>query len=138
VLPETRGGGFGTALWDTAASHLETIGVARVNADAVGDEAGERFLERRGFEHIRTVVISSLDPRRVSPAELAERRAAAERDGYRLAPYTEVDVDALYALELALSADEPGEEEPRQLTLDEWRADMFEGPDMTQEAASPS
>ena len=135
VLAEARGRELGSALWEAAEGHLNEIGVARVNADVVGDEGGERFLERRGFEQIRTVVISAVDPRRVDAAELARRRAHAERDGYRLVPYAEVDVDALYALELALSADEPGEDEPRQLSFDEWRADLFEGPDMTLEGS---
>jgi len=135
ILPEARGRGLGSKLWEAAERHLEAIGVARVNADTVGDEAGEHFLERRGFERIRTVVISAVDPRRVNPAELARRLAAAERDGYRLVPYAEVDVEALYALELALSADEPGEDEPRQLSFDEWRAELLAGPDMTPEGS---
>jgi RimJ/RimL family protein N-acetyltransferase len=78
---------------------------------------------------------SSPPSRRVDGDELAERRAAAERSGYRLAPYAEVDVHALFALELSLSADEPGEDEPRQLTFEEWREDLFDGPDMTQEGS---
>jgi RimJ/RimL family protein N-acetyltransferase len=131
VLPEVRGRGLGRALWDAAERHLDAIGVARVNADAVGDEAGERFLGRRGFALVRTVVISAVDPRRIDAAELSEERAGARREGYRLVPYAEVDVDALYALELALSADEPGENEPRQLSFEEWRRDLFDGPDMT-------
>jgi RimJ/RimL family protein N-acetyltransferase len=135
VLPAARGRGVGTALWQLAEEHLEAIGVARVNADVVGDEAGARFLERRWFAPVRTVVISGLDPRRVDGDELPGRREAAERAGYRLVPYDEVDVHALFTLELALSADEPGEEEPRQLSFEEWRQDLFEGPDMTQEGS---
>jgi len=131
VLAEARGRELASALWEAAEGHLNEIGVARVNADVVGDEGGERFLERRGFAQIRTAVISAVDPRRVGPAELARRREDAERDGY----FLEVDVDALYALEPALSADEPGEDEPRQLSFDEWRADLFEGPDMTLEGS---
>jgi GNAT superfamily N-acetyltransferase len=135
VLPAARGRGVGTALWQLAEEHVEAIGVARVNADVVGDEAGARFLERRGFAPVRVVVISAVDPRRVDGDELSGRREAAERTGYRLVPYAEVDVHALFKLELALSADEPGEEEPRQLSFEEWRQDLFEGPDMTQEGS---
>jgi ribosomal protein S18 acetylase RimI-like enzyme len=107
VLPAARGRGVGTALWQLAEEHLDAIGVARVNADVVGDEAGARFLERRGFAPVRTVVISAVDPRRVDGDELAGRREAAERAGYLLMPYAEVDVHALFTLELTLSADEP-------------------------------
>jgi RimJ/RimL family protein N-acetyltransferase len=49
--------------------------------------------------------------------------------------YIEVDVPALFALELSLSADEPGEDEPRQLTFEEWREDLFDGPDVTHEGS---
>ncbi|HUI37148.1 MAG TPA: GNAT family N-acetyltransferase [Gaiellaceae bacterium] len=52
-----------------------------------------------------------------------------------MAPYAEVDVHALFALELSLSADEPGEDEPRQLTFEEWREDLFDGPDLTREGS---
>lgn len=130
VLPEARGRGLGGALWEAAERHLEAIGVARINADVVGDETGAAFLERRGFAHARTVVISAVDPRAVDAAALTARRAAAVLEGYGLAPYAEVDVHALYALELALSTDEPGEDEPRRLTFDEWCSELFDGPDL--------
>lgn len=48
VRPEARRRGLGSALWELAEKHLDAIGVARINADVVGDEAGARFLERRG------------------------------------------------------------------------------------------
>jgi RimJ/RimL family protein N-acetyltransferase len=135
VLPAARGRGAGTALWQRVEKHFDAIGVARINADVVGDEAGARFLEGRGFAPVRTVVASAVDPRRVDGDELAERRAAAERAGYGLVPYALVDVHALFALELSLSADEPGEDEPRRLTFEEWRVDLFDAPDLTQEGS---
>jgi RimJ/RimL family protein N-acetyltransferase len=49
--------------------------------------------------------------------------------------YIEVDVPALFALELSLSADEPGEDEPRQLTFAEWREGLFDAPDLTHEGS---
>jgi GNAT superfamily N-acetyltransferase len=135
VLPQARGRGLGTALYAAAERHFDAIGVARVNADAVGDEAGARFLDERGFVHIRTVVVSAVDPRAILSAELSERRVDAERDGYRLVPYAAVEMEALYTLELGLSADEPGEDEPRLLSFDEWRAELFEDPDLTLEGS---
>ena len=138
VLPAARGRGVGTALWQLAEEHLDAIGVARINADVVGDEAGARFLEGRGFVPVRTVVISAVDPHLVDGDDLAERRRAGKQTGYRLVPYAEVDVHALFALELSLSADEPGEDELRQLTFEEWRQDFFEGADMTREGSLPS
>jgi RimJ/RimL family protein N-acetyltransferase len=84
---------------------------------------------------VRTVVISAVDPRQVSAAELAERREAAVRNAYRPVPYAEVDAHALFELDVALSGDEPGESEPRRLSFEEWRSDLFEGPDMTQDGS---
>jgi GNAT superfamily N-acetyltransferase len=134
VLPAARGCGFGSALWNAAEQHLADAGVARINADAL-DEAGAGFLERRGFAPVRTVVISALDPRDVPAAELESRRAAAEREGYRPVAYSGVDVEALFELDVGLSGDEPGESEPRRMSFEEWRSDLFEGPDMTQEGS---
>lgn len=135
VLPAARGRGLGTALWKAAERHLAAAGVARINADVVGDDTGARFLERHGFAPVRTVIVSAVDPRRISERDLAAWRAAVERGGYRLAPYAEVDPRALYELDLALSADEPGESEPRRLSFEEWRSDLLEGPDLTQQGS---
>jgi RimJ/RimL family protein N-acetyltransferase len=135
VLPAARGRGVGTSLWRLAEQHLDEIGVARINADVFGDEAGARFLERRGFTPVRTIVISAVDPSRIDGDELAERRDKAERAGYGLVPYAEVDAPTLFALELSLSADEPGEDELRQLTFEEWREDLFDTPDLTREGS---
>jgi GNAT superfamily N-acetyltransferase len=135
VLPQARGRGLGGELWERAERHLSAVGVARINADAVGEADGERFLERRGFDHRRTVVVSAVDPRSVHSAELATRRAQAEREGYRLAPYANADLDALYRLELEASGDEPGEEGLRELSVEEWRHELLEQPDFTREGS---
>jgi len=135
VLPQARGRGIGSALWDAAEQHLAVAGAARINADALEDETGVPFLERRGFAPVRALAISAVDPRGVSAAELADRRAEAGRDGFLVAPYAEVDPHALYELDLAVSGDEPGEDEARRLTFDEWRSDLLDGPDMTQEGS---
>lgn len=135
VLPQARGRGIGSALWEAAELHLAAAGVARINADSLEDETGAAFLERRGFASVRALAISAVDPRGVSAAELAERREAAERDGLRVVTYAEVDPHALYELDLAVSGDEPGEDEARRLTFDEWRDDLFDGPDLTKEGS---
>ena len=131
VLPRARGRGLGTKLWELAEEHLASTGVARINADAVGDAEGERFLLRRGFEPTRRVVISAVDPRRVDPAELAAGREAFEHAGYRLVPYARADPVTLHRFEQALSADEPGEAGPRRMSFEEWHQEFFESPDVT-------
>lgn len=86
VLPEFRGRGLGSELWQLAERHVAGLDVERVNADVVGDPAGGRFLKDRGFVQVRTVVISSLDPRFVEFGELETRRSRAEADGYGSSP----------------------------------------------------
>jgi GNAT superfamily N-acetyltransferase len=135
VLPEARGRRLGTRLWELAEQHVWTLGVDRVNADVVGDAAGARFLDERGYEHVRTVVVSAVDPRSVSPGELVTRRARAERDGYRIVPYEDVDLAALYRLDMEASDDAPGEDSPHALSFEEWRRDLLDQPDLTHEGS---
>jgi RimJ/RimL family protein N-acetyltransferase/N-acetylglutamate synthase-like GNAT family acetyltransferase len=135
VLPEARRRGLGSELWELAGQHLSAVGVERVNADAVGDAEGERFLRRRGLVQRRTVVVSAADPCLVDPAELATRRERAELDGYRLLPYAEADLHSLYRLDMEAIDDEPGEEAPHELSFEEWRRDLLESPDLTHEGS---
>ena len=135
VLPDARLRGLGGALWELAERHVRSLGVERVNADAVGDTAGERFLRRRGFEHARTVVISAVEPDTVDPAELPRRRAQVEVKGYGLARYADVDLAELYRLDLEASDDAPGDDAPPEISFDEWRRDLLEQPDLTHEGS---
>jgi GNAT superfamily N-acetyltransferase len=135
VLPEARGRGLGGKLWELAERHVSELGAERVNADAVGDADGERFLEQRGFSHARTVVISAVDPRSVDLGELAARQAQAEADGYRLLSYAEAELPALYGLDMEASDDAPGEDLPHELTFEDWKRDLIEQPDLTHEGS---
>jgi GNAT superfamily N-acetyltransferase len=126
VLPRARRRGLGAELWELAEEHLASIGVARINADVVDDARGERFLRRSGFEPTRRVVISAVDPQRVVAG-----REAFLRAGYRLVPYARADPVALHRLEQGLSADEPGQEEPRRMTFEEWQREFLGSPDLT-------
>lgn len=135
VLPEFRGRGLGSELWQLAERHVAGLDVERVNADVVGDPAGGRFLKDRGFVQVRTVVISSLDPRFVEFGELETRRSRAEADGYRLLSYAEADLEALYGLDLQAGDDSPGGDAPHELSFEEWRRDLLEQPDLTHEGS---
>ena len=98
VLPERRGHGLGGELLHVALSHLTGVGgVERVQTWAA--EEGAAFLERRGWVRRRERVLSAVDtvPARVEPPV-----------GVSLVPLREVDHRALYALDQACSADEPG------------------------------
>jgi RimJ/RimL family protein N-acetyltransferase/ribosomal protein S18 acetylase RimI-like enzyme len=135
VLPRARGRGLGDGLWKLAEEHISTLGLERVNADVVGDRAGERFLERRGFTDVRTVVVSAVDPRSADLGEVEARRARAWRDGYRLASFADADLPALYRLDMAAGNDSPGEDAPRELSFQEWRCELLEHPDLTHEGS---
>lgn len=135
VLPDARGRGLGTELWELVERHVSALEVERINADVVGDAAGERFLKQRGFTQDRTIVISSVDPRLVDLGELDQRRARAEADGYRLGSYADVDLQALYRLDIEASDDEPGEESPHELSFEEWEREIAELPDLSREGS---
>jgi RimJ/RimL family protein N-acetyltransferase len=135
VLAEARGRALGRELWELAQRHVAGLGVERINADAIGDAAGSRFLERRGFVRVRTVVISAVDPRSADLRELEARLARAEADGYRLLSYSDADLPALYRLDMEASDDSPGEDAPHELTFEEWRRDLLEQPDLTHEGS---
>jgi N-acetylglutamate synthase-like GNAT family acetyltransferase len=52
VLAQARGPGLSRELWELAQRHVAGLGVERINADAIGDAAGSRFLARRGFVRV--------------------------------------------------------------------------------------
>ena len=128
VLPEARGRGIGGELWDLAERHVAELGVERVNADAVGDQAGERFLLARGFEHARTVVVSAVDPRSASTA-------VEPPPGYRLVPLADADLERLHRLDREVSGDTPGEAEGYEHSFEEWRRELARPPDFAAEGS---
>jgi GNAT superfamily N-acetyltransferase len=98
VAPERRRQGLGTALLGAALGHLESLGVARVQAWAA--DPGAEFLERRGWQRARERVLSTLER---APA------AIAPPTGVELVPLSSVAPPELYELDKVCSADEPGD-----------------------------
>jgi RimJ/RimL family protein N-acetyltransferase len=135
VLPRARNLGLGGELWRPAEEHVSTLGVERINADVVGDPAGERFLRAREFREYRRVVISAVDPRSVDLGELDFRLGRAAEAGYRLATYDDVDLGALYRLDMEATDDSPGEDAPHEISFEEWRRDLLEQPDLAREGS---
>jgi GNAT superfamily N-acetyltransferase len=134
VLPHARGRGFGGRLYELALDHVAAIGADRVQSEVVGDEAGERFLAKRAFAPSRTVVISALDPRRVSGAQLEERRRRAEAQGVPGSPLRGVGSRA--------SPPARRRDERRRARRGraarapaEWRRELLELPDFTNEGS---
>jgi len=131
ILPRARGRGLGRRLFELAGDHLAALGLERIHSDVVGDAAGERFLAARGFSQTRRIVISAVDPRGVDGRELAGRRSAAATAGYRLATYAQVDLERLHRLDIEAGDDSPGDDEPYELSFEEWRHELLEQPDFT-------
>lgn len=129
VLPEQRQRSLGGTLWKLAEEHVAGLGLERVNTDVVGDEAGARFLERRGFRPYRSVVISHVDPRRVDVGDVEPPT------GYALATYAELDPHALYELDKEAGDDSPGEDAPHDVTFEEWEQELLRQPDLVREAS---
>jgi GNAT superfamily N-acetyltransferase len=117
VLPERRRRGLGSALLHEALSHLGRLGgVGEVRAWAAGEGVG--FLERRGWAPRRERVVSAVDE---APPPLEPP------PGITLAPLREVDHRALYELDQACSADEPGADF-------EWSFEEFERTELSRPA----
>jgi GNAT superfamily N-acetyltransferase len=130
VLPVARTHGVGGAIWELAETHALDLGASALFTDVLGDPDGDRFVRARGFEPFRVDRISALDPRGIDLRELADREAAASREGYRLATFRDADLGALYRLEIDVSGDMPGDETPNVISFNEWRAEMADQPDL--------
>jgi GNAT superfamily N-acetyltransferase len=136
VLPEARGCGIGAELWRACEAHVAGLGVERLYSDDVDDPDAQRFLATNGFAPDRLDRISAVDPRRVDLRDFAARETRAREDGYRLARFRDAALEDLYALELDVSDDMPGGDAPHEFTFEEWRADIVEHPELTDEGSA--
>jgi GNAT superfamily N-acetyltransferase len=116
VREDMRRQGIGTALWETAASHL---GDARKHTTEVDDDpAGLAFVERRGFRQYDSELIFRLDPRdcTLEPKPL---------NGFRVVALGEM-LDRKAEL-FDFYRDAGGVSNPR-LTLEDWSAAILDNP----------
>ncbi|MBB5874542.1 GNAT superfamily N-acetyltransferase [Allocatelliglobosispora scoriae] len=129
VLPDARRQGTGTALYASIEAHLREIGARRVRA-YVPDEpanlswaAGHGYAEgaRDRYSELRT---GSLPPMPPIPA------------GVELRSIAEVGPEAVYALDMAASIDEPGDMTYDGLPYELWLHRYWQSPDMQHEAST--
>jgi GNAT superfamily N-acetyltransferase len=128
--------GLGGRLYELAESHLSTA--ARIYAEAAADEDARRFLLLHGFSEGRSERISVLDPRSVDLSLLSRLEAVKGGEGFRVLPLAGVTDRAaeLHRLFEAVDADTPHSEPLVPITLEEWRAQILEQPDLDHEASA--
>ena len=129
VRPEHRGRGLGGDLYEEVTKHLGDAWRLRSWVD--GDPAGERFLERRGFEPGAVDKVSALE---LAGAKLPEPTVPA---GFRLVPLREardreLDLHEICAAgEVDLHRNEPETE----LSLEDWRQDDYGSPALSDDGS---
>jgi GNAT superfamily N-acetyltransferase len=130
VLPERRRAGIGAALYAQVEDYLRGEGAWRLRTWVDDDEAGTRFLERRGFEPGEVDRVSELE----LPAELPEPQVPA---GFALAPLAEARdrLGDLFAISAAGELDMPGEEPETELSLEDWKQDDYASAALSQEGS---
>ncbi len=136
VLSAARGRGLGSALWELAETHAQSLRVTALFTAVVGDPDGERFIRARGFAPGRVDRISAVDPRMVDLSELSVRETRACDAGYRLASFRDADLHRLYRLEMEAGDDMPGGDAPHEISFDEWRAEIAEQPNLNWDASA--
>ncbi|MEV8372958.1 GNAT family N-acetyltransferase [Kribbella sp. NPDC056861] len=119
VHPEHRGHGIGGALAERLHSHLGEIGATRVRAFAT--PAGVGFATGRGYEPVREMHYSGVDPR-VLPDQ------PATPDGIRIATLDTLEPRQLFLADTIASLDEPGDSPMDSVDYDHWVAEVWQSP----------
>jgi GNAT superfamily N-acetyltransferase len=123
VPPERRRRGIGGALYGVVEEYLREHGAWRARTQVDADPAGERFLERRGYERreadrVSELVLASAElPEPSVPVVPLAQARHLERDLYEICAAGEIDM--------------PGDEPETALTLETWRLDDYGLPDLS-------
>ena len=143
VHPDYRRRGIGTALYDhiwealsprQPKPHLLTANTRQSKTEAV------RFLEKRGFKPVMRWMISYLDVEAFDAAAFAAVKARVEDQGIKICTFTEleaVDSEArrtYYALDCAVSEDEPNTSPLTVPPFDVFEKQFFENPNFNPDA----
>jgi GNAT superfamily N-acetyltransferase len=130
VAAEHRGGGIGSALYETAVGYLGDEGAWRVKGFVLGDPAGARFLTERGFApaernrasglNLRTASVQEVDVPGFTVAALGETRDRAPE---------------LHAICLEGEIDMPSDEPETEVDFESWRRCELDYPDISDEGS---
>ncbi|HYY75996.1 MAG TPA: GNAT family N-acetyltransferase [Gaiellaceae bacterium] len=135
VHPDHRRRGIGGRLYELAETHVAAA--KRLYAESDGGDDARRFLLARGYREDRAERVSVLDPRAVDPSLLRDLEEAKRREGFGVFPLAEV-VDRgpeLHRLFETVDADAPHSEPLAAISYEEWRALVFDQPDLDHEAS---
>jgi GNAT superfamily N-acetyltransferase len=117
VLKRHQGKGIGSALYERAIAHAESLAPTRVMSSFFETPQAVGFAQARGFEEKRADRISAVDPRTIDVKTAAEVR-----------PCSQVDPQVLWQIDETVTPDVPGQDNPSHMPFDEWREFVIERP----------
>jgi GNAT superfamily N-acetyltransferase len=122
VDPAFRRRGVGKALYDIVASHLEGLGLRKVQVDVADLDEAQKFATDRGFRQGHCDRYSGLDPHHLPPMPPTP-------DGVSVVTVGSQSPEAMHALDSVAGADEPGDVSFDGMPFDEWMARIWNNPD---------
>lgn len=129
VDPRFRGRAIGKALYDPIEDHLRTIGTLRAQGYAHDDPSTIAWAQRQGWTAGAAGRFSLMDPRDLPPMPQTP-------PGTTVVSVSEVTPEVLYELDLAASADEPGDVSFDGIPFDLWMKRLWHSPDMRHELST--
>jgi GNAT superfamily N-acetyltransferase len=132
VHPDHRTRGIGSALWDTAAAHLDEIRGTRLATQSRGDDASRRFCEKRGMRADSATEILAVDPVLLPPPPPPPA-------GVELRAWPTVDdddLDELFHADHEAFQDEPGPFDTSAMTFEQWLNLTFRHPEFDTEVST--
>jgi GNAT superfamily N-acetyltransferase len=127
VDPGFRGRGIGAAMLERAEEHVRACGATRVEAFGPDHDPSRAFAEARGYAVKARLRVSCVDPRTLPPAP-------SPPPGVELRPFSDVEPEAIHAVDLVVSRDIPNEESIDGLdTAAAWKTQFWRDPEVDKE-----
>ncbi len=126
VHPDFRGRGIGTALHEATVAHLEKLEVRRAQGHALDRPDIVACAEARGWSRGASSRYSAVDPNNLPPAP-------PEPAGATLVDLTALTPEAVYELDRAAAADQPGDVARDGIPYDLWFKRIWNSPDLNHE-----
>ena len=115
VAPDRQRQGIGTALAAKVEQHCTGLGLHTVRGMSLDTPSARAMAARHGFRETYASTTSTVDPRTVDPDPVPA--------DVRLVPFADLDDPApIFALDLEVSRDVPGDESFEEMTLADWSA----------------